>query len=488
MLKDIKNTISQSAIYGLSRLSSKLTGIVLLPLYTQYFTTDTYGIIVRVEIFWQFLLVIFLFGLENGIIRWYSKNTNEELRKKFLFTVTSFLFAANLILSFTILAFSGLLSGLILNDSGYPVLIFLAALIAFAETFTFVIFTLIRINGKALMYSVFSIITTLLNLGLQIYFIKYSEMKLEGIFYSKIISPVAVLLLLFPYYLKHIKFGFVKSELVETLKFCFPILTGSIVWMLVLQLDRYFLGYFSTSSDVGVYGLAMSIAGILTFVVIFPFNLNFTVTSWKKLKDINAKRYFTKNITYLYFALIYISLALALLIPDLLGVFIKNPDYLKCIPLLPFIFMSFPFMGIHFIGIFSFQASGNTKYILYSYLISLVVNVVCNIVLIPLFHSYGAAITNVIAFFSLTVTIYIFSRKNYFFKYEWVKLMILNLVFVALVSPFYFLIKDTSIVGVLLKIFALILFPLVLYPLKFYEDIEVETVKNLFRKHILRKP
>lgn len=63
MLKDIKNTIRQSAVYGFSRVATKLVSFILLPVYSIYFTVEEYGVISRIETLWQLMFAVFLFGL-----------------------------------------------------------------------------------------------------------------------------------------------------------------------------------------------------------------------------------------------------------------------------------------------------------------------------------------------------------------------------------------------------------------------------------------
>jgi O-antigen/teichoic acid export membrane protein len=487
LLKDLKQTFRHSVIYGVSRVSTKLTGFILLPLYSSYFSTNIYGVIVRVELIWQFLLVLFLFGLESGIIRWYSLNSDENKKKKFLFTIFLFIFILNLIFLCLIYFSSGFLSGFIFEFADYSKLIILASIVATAEAFIYIVFILIRVNNKPVLYTIFSILITFINLVLQVYFIKYSDIKLEGIFYSKIIAPVAVIVILSPYVIKFIKPGFLKDELYGLIRFSYPILLGNIIWMVVVQIDKFFLGFFANSSEVGIYGFASSITGVINFIVMFPFTLAFMVISWRKYSEGNSERFFTKVMTYLYYIIIFISVMLSLFIPNIIGIFIKNPEYYSSIKLIPFICLSIPLATIHFVGIFSFQASGKTKYIMYSYFITLFLNVVLNAVLISYFKSFGAAFANFISFLALNITIYIFSRKCFYFGYEWSKYLVLNIIFVLLIAPFYFIIFNSIYLELGLKFLAVLIFPFLLFLFNFYEKIEIDTVKNYFGKLILRK-
>lgn len=485
MLKDLKNTIKQSAVYGLSRVASKLVSFILLPLYSINFTVAEYGVISRIETLWQVLFAVFIFGLESGIVRWYTKIENPEIRKKFLFSVSLFMVIINFLFTLMIFAGSGMISGIIFETEQYSNLVFYASLIATIEAFIFVEFLLLRINEKAFSYSFFSILIAVVNLLIQYYYLTYTQTKLEGVFLAKIIAPAIVFFILLPYYLRFLKFSLDIKSLKELIIYSFPPMLAGISSVLLNQSDRFLLGYFGSSSDVGLYSLAYNICGLLNVFVISPFSLAFIVLAWKKYESANAVRFFTKNITYLFFVTVYLALALSLATPNLIKIFTLNKDYWLAKDIVPWIAIAIPFYGISIIGYFSFYVTKKTYYILYFTTLCFIFNVILNILLIPYFGMYGAAISNFISFFLLCYLNYRYSKKNYFFKYEWGKIFLMVIVYAVLVFPFfYFQMFDFTILNVLLKIVAFILFPVILYILGFYEPIELERVNGFINKYL----
>jgi O-antigen/teichoic acid export membrane protein len=486
LLSDIKNTIRQSAVYGLSRISSKLVAFILLPLLTLNFTVSEYGIFVLTESLWQIIWAVFLFGFESGIVRWYLEIHDENKRKRFLFSVTIFMILLNLIFILLIYVFASPLSGLIYENTGYAKFVVFSSLIASVEAFSFVIFLLLRIEERAKAYSLLSVLTTLISLVMQIYFLQYTMIKLEGVFISKIAAPLVIIILLLPYYFKHIKPGFEKTLLFELLKYSFPIMLASFVITLLNQADRYILGFFTNLDEVGIFGLAGNISGLINFLVISPFSLAFTVLSWKKLKDDNAKRFYTKTITYLFLAVIYISVIIALFTPHLIKVFALRTDYWVAGKYVPWMILSMPFYGIHFIGVFSFYVTKQTKFVLYSYIIALLVNIALDLAIIPYFTIYGAVFVRLFSYFILCWVIYLFSKSNYFFEYEWTKIFTLLFVYTLAVLPFFSFSFESRLIEILLKLVVLILFPFILYLFKFYEPIEIRSVKGFVNKYVFR--
>ena len=486
MLKDIKNTIRQSAVYGLSRISTKLIAFILLPLLTLNFSVQEYGVYVLTESLWQILWAIFLFGFESGVVRWYLEITDELKRKRFLFSVAAFLLLFNAVLFIAIYLLSPQLSGLVYENTGLSKFVVYAAMIAAVESFSFIIFLLLRIEEKAKLYSALAVLSTLISLALQIYFLQYTSIKLEGVFIAKIAAPALIIFILLPYFIRHIKFGFERTLLTDLLKYSFPVMIASLVITLLNQVDRYILGYISGLKDVGIYGLAYNISGLINFLVVSPFSLAFTVLSWKKLKDDNAKRFYTKTITYLFLAVIYVSLIIALFTPHLIKIFAMKTDYWLAAQYVPWIILAMPFYGIHFVGVFSFYVTKKTKYVFISYFIALIVNVVCNFIFIPIFGIYGACFVNLGSFFVLCLVIYYFSKRNYFFEYEWYKIFLMLFVYAALAVPFFYFSFDSRILEIVLKILAVIIFPFILYVFRFYEPIEIRSFRGFINKYFFR--
>ncbi len=485
MLKDIKNTIKQSAIYGLSRITSKMTGIVLLPLYTLHFAVKEYGVYILTDSLFQILLAIFLFGLETGVIKYYLDIEDVNRRKRFLFSVTLCLFCIDCIFNLIIFIFLNNLLSLIYPAASYSQLIIYASLLATVESFSFVVFLLLRMEEKVKMYTVFSILGTSLSLILQIYSLQIVSDKLGGVFISRLVGATVIIIFLSPYYISRLKIGLEINLIKELLRYSIPIMLASIVLTLLNQTDKYILGYLTNIGNAGIYGLAYNISGLLGFLIVSPFFLAFTVIFWKKIKDKNAKRFYSKSVTYLFFSISYGALILSLFTPHLIKIFTLRTDYWMASKYVPWVALSLPFYGIHGIGEFSFFVTKKNYFIVFSYLIALSINIILNIVFIPIFEIYGAAFVNLISFMVLNICLYLFSKKNYFIKYEWIKLMSVMVCYCLLVIPFFYFEFGNHLFEIILKCFACLVFPFLLYLLKFYEPIELERIKGFINKYII---
>jgi len=485
LLQDIKNTVKQSAIYGLSRVSFKLIAFVLFPFYSTYFSVADYGVIVRGEIFWQLLQTFMLYAIETAVMRWYSLIAEPDRKKALVFSVFSFLLFVNMLLLVISFIFPSQISTLLFDSNQYGDIVKYSVLIAMFETLLGIPLLMFRIREKAFVYVILVVSESILSLGLQLYLITSTNQKLAGVFTAKAIASLLILLTTLPALIRYIKFRIDLPLLRDILKFCAPLMLASLVSTLFVNQDRFILGYLADSSQVGLYGLGNNIAGILTFVFIAPFALAFPPIFWRKINDNNAARFYTKSMTYSFVVFAYSALALSLISPNFIKVFARNPDYWLAMNVVPFASFSLVFYGMQVVGFMSFYQSKKTSIVLLILVISCLLNILLNLALVPYLQMYGAAVAKLAAFLVSSILIYLFSKRYYFIKWENYKMSVALLTGILITIPFYLLDFGSLWLSATLKVLGLLLFPFILYLFRFYEDIEIATVKR-FARRILR--
>lgn len=487
MLQDIKNTLKQSAIYGLSRISLKFISLIITPVISIYFTVSEYGVLDRFERFWQILYAISLFGLETAILRWYTLTDDPEKKKSIIFTATSFLILLNVGLLIIGSAFAKFFSTIIFNTEVYSNILIYTFLISGFEALLVVPLSLLRAENKAGKYLTITITATIISLILQLYFLIYTNIKLEGIFISKFIAPFIAFIILLPFLLNHVRISFDKENLLDIIRFSFPLMLTGIASNLLNSANRFILGFVGTSDEVGLFSLASNISGLITFLFISPFQLAFNVIFWQKLKDENAGRFYTKSVTYSFLVYVWAAIDISLLIPYAIKVYIpKTPAYWKCVNLVPILSMSLVFYGMLTIIYMSFHHAKRNDLIFYFLTGSLILNITLNYLLIPVFGMYGASISTFISFFVLIISMYNFTRKLYFIKYESGKLFLIFLIAIVIISVFYNFQIHVKWMDIIIRILICILFPLFLLPFKIYEPVEISTVSLIAKKYLRR--
>lgn len=485
MLIDIKNTIKQSAIYGLSRISLKFVSFILTPIISVYFSVGEYGILDRFERFWQIIFAISLFGMETALLRWYTLTEDKEKKRSLIFTILIFLVGINLLLTTTGIIFSGSLSYQIFGDAVYSNIIILTFLIACFEALMVIPLSLLRAENKPGKYLLVTIAGTLIVLLLQLYFLIYTSNKLEGIFISKLFTPFLTFIVLMPFLYKRMKFRFERVHLIDILKFSFPLMLTGVVSTLLNSVNRFILGFIGKPDDVGLFSLASNISGILTFVLISPFQLAINAIFWQKLKDTNAPRFFTKSVTYSFLLYVWGALVISLLIPYIIKLYIPTkPEYWDAQKLVPILSMSLVFYGMLVISYMSYHQAKRNDIIFYFQTGALILNIALNYLLIPYLGMFGAAASTFLSFFLLIIVMYLFSKSFYFIQYETFKLFVIFLISVIIIFVFYYINIQPKWLDITFRLITCISFPFILIIFGIYEKIEIETAFKILKKYM----
>ncbi len=485
MLQDIKNTIKQSAIYGLSRISLKFVSFIITPVISIYFSVSEYGVLDRFERFWQIIFAISLFGMETALLRWYTLTESKEEKKSLIFSILVYLAVLNLVLIIFGYLFSGSLSVVIFDDPKFSNIIILTFLIACFEALMVVPLSLLRAENKPGKYLLITITSTVIALLMQLYFLIYTNNKLEGIFISKFIAPALTFFVLLPFLLKRITLKINFTHLKEIIAFTFPLMLTGVVSTLLNSVNRFILGFIGKPEDVGLFSLASNISGILTFVLISPFQLAFNAIFWQKLKDSNAARFFTKSVTYSFLLYVWGALVISLLIPYIIKLYIPTkPAYWESQKLVSILSMSLVFYGMLTISYMSYHHAKRNDLIFYFQCGALVLNILLNYLFIPVWGMFGAAFSTLISFYLLIFFMYYFSGKFYFIKYESLKLYIIFILAGIIIFVFQYFNIQPKWLDITLRITSCVSFPLLLLPLKIYEKIEIETAKKIIGKYL----
>ena len=91
MLKSLKLSFTNTLIYGVGNLASKLVGFILIPIYVKYFSTSTYGVLGLLEVTGIALSSILGLALSQALYRWYWDEEYATQKKSVFSTVFLFL-------------------------------------------------------------------------------------------------------------------------------------------------------------------------------------------------------------------------------------------------------------------------------------------------------------------------------------------------------------------------------------------------------------
>ncbi|MCK5028597.1 MAG: oligosaccharide flippase family protein [Bacteroidales bacterium] len=487
MLGKLKHTAKQTFIYSLGNISSKLIGFILLPLYTGYLQTEEYGIFAILEVTSTIMVAVLSFKLSTAMMRWCSSENIGDKAKSLLFTTYSSSFFIIILLNLTLQPFRESFSNLFFSTNIYSEYFLILLLSVSFEILNLFSFDLLRLKEKSFFYISASILRIVTILVLNIYFIKYVGLGVKGIILSQLIGNVLIYIITLPFIIKNMILKFDLPELKKMFQYGIPLIFSTISMMMITMGDRYIIKYFSNYSDVGIYSLGYKIASVTNVLIIQSFQTGFLPIAYKNFDKPDAQRFFSKILTYYTFVLVLASLGISLFSQEVIDLFSKNSDYNIAYTIVPFISLAFIFKGVQYVYSLGLHFAKKTKYNAYIVLCAAIINFIINILLIPRYGIYGAAVATIISWIIMSTAFYKFSFKYYKVKYEIKKVVLLIVTGIALYSISLFFNDFIFYTKIIAKSILIISFPFLLWIFRFYEKNELEILKGFVKKVFSRK-
>lgn len=482
MLKNIKYFLKHSFIYGVSNAAVKASGIILLPIYTNYFSVEEFGRLGLILAIIAILVQVVIMGQNHSLLRFSNQIDYQRIKKSIFFTI--FLLVILITTLFIIIGeFITPISAEILGNFQHYYLplkisIFIVAISILNNIFQ----SKLRADERSVFFTVLNLIKLVLLILLTIYLVAYKRLGINGVLYGQLFSEIFGFILIMPSMMKQMEFKFEKIIILESLKFGVPLIFVGLSMTLLNVSDRFIIKFLANVEALGLYELGYRIAGILNMLIIMPMSLTFTPIAYKIYKQPGDKEYYSKIMTYFTFILVWGALFLSIFSKEIVIIFLKNDSYLPAYKIVPVILYSYVFLGMSIISSVGILLKGKTIYTALVTIVAMVLNVGLNFILIPYYGIMGAAISTLIAFMLLYFLYLIVSNRYYKVLYEYRKLTILFCVSIA----FFFL--STLLDGlphltrIMLKLFIAFVFPFLLSVFSFYDIKEVKVIKGFIKK------
>ena len=274
MLENAKRLLKHSVVYSISNVAIKASGIILLPLYTTYFTVAEYGrlglVLITVIIISQSLIL----GQGLSLIRYNNSSEFEDKKKSIFFTLS-------IVILFVILIFIIVTNSLIIqisalfgNTAQYKPLLQISIYIISVITINNLFLSKLRADENSILYTLSSIVKIIIMVLITIYLIVYEKLGIESVLYAQLIGELVQTAIVFLSIIKHMEFKFEFGIIPHSLKFGVPLIFSAMAINLLNGSDRYLLKFLTDENVLGLYELGYKVAGVVNMFVILPFGFN----------------------------------------------------------------------------------------------------------------------------------------------------------------------------------------------------------------------
>jgi O-antigen/teichoic acid export membrane protein len=384
----------QSFIYSIGNSLTKLSGVILIPLYLTYITREELGVVTLFETIFQFILILSSWGVKGGFMRWYHEMRSSLEKKQLFFTTWIF----NLLTSLLSVVIVGVLLFMFGSQvfkyelSASILLYFLVG--AFFRLLYDVPYYLLKLEQKAGQQTMWTTLNILLLLGFTYYFLEVENAGIIGIYQAQMYAHLLTLLTLIPLIHRNLSPQFLKKVLKEMILYGFPLAISNILSTILTLSDRHIINLYTNLGEVGEYGIAFKVANLVQLVIVASLLTSYSNHFFKTMHEKGSMAYF-QNFTKLYVVLLTIGgLAIVLFSPEIIYVISNGADFLKgAVFLVPILIGGLLFSGLRQLFTLPLNKHKKTKIISVILISAAVINIVGNFILVPHYGKTGASVS-----------------------------------------------------------------------------------------------
>ena len=311
------------SIYTISAFLTQAVNLLLIPVFTNYLTTEDYGILSLITTIMSFMAPFIVLGTDGAISIEYYKNTFKDLSTYITSSLTLSLLSC-LIIFFLCFIFNDVMA----KQFAIPgIYIICVPVLCFMDTVKNINLLFYQIKRESFSYAMYSLSNTFLNILMALVFIIVLHYNYEGRLYGQYVVGIAYFIAGLYILSKHKLIGIrvSKKMMTDAFHYGLPLVPHAIGFIVINLVDRLFISRYVGNDSLGIYSLAYTIGSVIILVA-QAFN-NAWVPSFLEILSQNTAEGRIKIvlITYMYtIALLVLTIGLIIIAPFLYQFFINK--------------------------------------------------------------------------------------------------------------------------------------------------------------------
>lgn len=392
-------------LLALSSFATKLLTFFMVPLYTSVLTTGEYGTFDLFSTTVSVLLPLFTLNIQEGVLRYaLDKKFNRD-------AVVTIGVRWTLLGSVLVGVGTFFLFGLGVFDVPRRFAVYFFFMFV-TQALCCLVPYYVRGIDRIADLSVAGVISSVVTIGLNLFFLLSLNWGLDGYFLANIIGPLTqvIYLLIRTGMLRHYRpFALFPEQNRVLILYSVPLIANSIAWWISSVSDRYIVVFFCGVAVNGVYSVASKIPSILS-VFQGIFSQAWTLSAVKDYDREDRDGFFATTYEAYNCALTLVCSSIILL-DKILARFLYANDFYEAWQYVPWLTIAVAFGALsNYLGGF-FTAVKDTKMFAQSSVAGAVTNLVLNFVLVPFIGPMGAAISTTICYVEVWAIRFWHSRK-----------------------------------------------------------------------------
>lgn len=410
MKKKYSSLIKDTLIFSLGSFGSKLILFFMVPLYTNYLTTEEYGTADLVFTVAQFLTPIMSIVIHDAVIRY---GLSKEFRRENVLRVGYYIIGVDVFIAIAL----GPIVGIYKPLTRWKWYLSIYAVISIVDSIQF---NYLKVCGKNRLYAGLSIVKTACMASLNVLLLAIKHIGVQGYLLANILALCLTDLLVFIFgkYASELKRSEHDSKLLkEMLWYSAPLIFNNISWWVIQSSDKVMIEYMLGAAMLGLYTVAAKIPALIN-VFISIFSQAWGISSITEYEESNDSAFYsTVQRSYLFVVcaacIVYVSVI------KIFMYFYVGADFRDAWRYVPLLLVSAVFSSISSFYGSLYGALKKTVNNMLSTVFSAVVNIIINFMLIPVVGIWGAVIGTVAAYFFIAIYRIFDVRRYLHIEIDW---------------------------------------------------------------------
>jgi len=479
--RELKFLLKHSSIYGIGTIVGQAVGFLLLPLYTRYLTPADYGVATLIDITMGLAGVAVGSGIANAMPRFYYDRQDAEEKNLVISTLYTIIGLFGIAVTVSLLACSGLLSNMLFHSNAYRIHFRVATMSLACGFFVDTGLLYLRVKNESIKTVVVSLTSLLLLIVFNIYFIVYAGKGLLGIFYSLLINRVIFACIITIPIISKIGIHFSKKLASNMIKFSFPLMFSNLFRMGVNESDKYFINFFFSPFETGIYTIANKIGTSIHILITSPFLQSFSPRRFEIMHQEDAKEHYALILNYYLLIIGTAGLCLSVFSSEIIRIMTTDKFY-QASQYIPLIILAWIIFGMRYHFETGILIHKKTKYIAYINGFTAIVSLLLNYLFIPKFKIWGALIALNISQTMTSGFFYLVAQRLYPIRYNMVFILKLAIVSVSFALVSLLVSADNILISFILKIGIIFLYYISIRLIGLIEEDMLNSVKKAFVK------
>ena len=414
---DVQKVVHHSAVYGIGVVLRRMGSIIMLPIYTRFLSTEEYGTVELLGISIDIVALILGLGLNASVFRFCSRAATEGEKRQIVSTVHFLMMGASLFGALTGVALAPHISQIVFSSTDQTYFVRIVFTSFFFLGVSEIGMTALQARHESARYVRISMMQLVIQLSVIVYLLVFRQMGIMGVLLGNLTAFACSGTYLVWVTLRWTGVQFSRTFLRPLFRYSIPLVFDNIAAFIMAFGDRYFLNHMSSTAEVGLYALSYKF-GFMILYMLQPFHTFWAVERFEVAKRQDASSMYRRYFLYYLATLLFFALGLSVLAKDAIRI-MAAPEFHPAYRVIWILVTAYVIHGLAAFCMIGVLVEGKTEQITISTWFAAAVCLVMNFVLVPRYHSYGAAIATIVPFSLRYVLVLRFSQRLLPVAYDW---------------------------------------------------------------------